>query len=151
MWERSGHKRGSGRAVEVQREQRYIFNGEPGTAVTGYAVRQNRRTERKRMSTFNSIVILFVVGALIVLYIHNIIVVNRLVVEVNALQARLQRQTEATAALQAEVNRKQSLERIGKMATETLGMQYAQEQPEWIAIPPDLQKQAERVRKELGQ
>jgi cell division protein FtsL len=149
MWERSGHKSGAVRVPEVHREQRYIFNGEPTATVSGYAVRQNRRTIRRRMSTFNIILALFVLGIGIVFYIDNIIVVNQLVVDVNALQGKYQRQLETNAALQAEVNRKESLERIGKMASESLGMQYAQEQPEWFTVDPDLQERAEKTRKEL--
>jgi cell division protein FtsL len=123
MWERSGHKSTTGRTPEVHREHRYIFNGEPAPSVSGYVVRQNRGTIRRRWSTFNIILALFILGAAIVVYIDNIIVVNRLVVEVNALQAKVQRQLETNAALQAEVNRKASLERIGKIASESLGMQ----------------------------
>ncbi len=102
------------------------------------------------MSTFNIILALFVVGIGIVFYIDNIIVVNQLVVDVNALQGRYQRQLETNASLQAEVNRKASLERIGKIASESLGMQYPQEQPEWFTVDPDLQERAEMTRRELG-
>ncbi len=150
MWERSGHKSSAGRVPEVHREQRYIFNGEPSAAVSGYAVRQNRRTIHRRMSTFNILLALFVLGAAIVFYIDNIIVVNRLVVDVNALQVKYQRQIETNATLQAEVNRKASLERIGKIASESLDMIYPQEQPEWLTVDSDLQERAAQIRKELG-
>jgi len=150
MWERSGHKSSAGRVPEVHREQRYIFNGEPSAAVSGYAVRQNRRTIHRRMSTFNILLALFVLGAAIVFYIDNIIVVNRLVVDVNALQVKYQRQIETNATLQAEVNRKASLERIGKIASESLDMIYPQEQPEWLTVDSDLHERAAQIRKELG-
>jgi cell division protein FtsL len=151
MWERSGHKSNAGRVPEVHREQRYIFNGEPSAAVSGYAVRQNRRTIHRRMSTFNILLALFVLGAAIVFYIDNIIVVNRLVVDVNALQVKYQRQIETNATLQAEINRKASLERIGKIASESLDMIYPQEQPEWLTVDSDLQERAAQIRKELGE
>jgi len=151
MWERSGHKHNAGRVPEVHREQRYIFNGEQTATVSGYAVRQNRRTIHRRLSTFNIILALFVLGAAIVFYIDNIIIVNRLVVEVNALQVKYQRQLETNAALQAEVHRKASLERVGKIASESLGMMYPQEQPEWVSVDPDLQERATQNRKELGE
>jgi cell division protein FtsL len=149
MWERSGHKSSAVRVPDVHREQRYIFNGEPSPTVSGYVVRQNRRTIHRRMSTFNIILALFVLGIGIVFYIDNIIVVNQLVVDVNALQGKYQRQLETNAALQAEANRKASLERIGKIASESLGMQYAQEQPEWFTVDPDLRERAEKTRREL--
>ena len=151
MWERSTHKQAASRTPEVQREQRYIFNGEPSAVVTGYAVRQNRRTIKRRLSTFNIIIGLFVLGTIIVLYIHNIIIVNQLVVDVSALQGRYQRLVDTNAALQAEVNRKESLERIGKIASESLGMQYAQEQQQWFETSGDIRDRAAKIRKELGE
>jgi cell division protein FtsL len=151
MWERNTHKHGPVRTPEVQREQRYIFNGDRKAEVAGYALRQNRRTVRRKLSTFNVIVGLFIFGTLIVLYIHNIITINQLVVDVNTLQGRYQRQVESNAALLAEVNRKASLERIGKLASESLGMQYAQEQQQWFNTPDDIASRAAKIRKELGE
>jgi cell division protein FtsL len=151
MWERSGHRNGTVRGPEVHREQRYIFGGEPSPAVSGYAVRQNRRTVRRAFSTFNIIVALFALGLLVVLYIDNIIVVNQLVVDVNTLQRKFQRQIDSNATLQAEVHRQSSLQRIGDLATGQLGMQYPQEQAQTIPRNPDLEERADQVRKELGE
>ena len=105
---------------------------------------------RRRISTFHILLALFVLGIAIVFYIDNIIVVNQLVVDVNASQGRFQRLVEVNAALQAEVNRKASLERIGKIASETLGMRYAQEQPQRFTIDADLRNRADDIRKEIG-
>jgi cell division protein FtsL len=151
MWQRSGHKNGGARVPEVHREQRYIFNGAPSPTVSGYAVSQNRRTIRRKTSTFNIIIGLFVLGALVVLYIDNIIVVNRLVIEVNQLQTKYQKQLDTNAALQADVHGKSSLDRIGKIATDELGMQYPQEQPQAVPQDDDMHDRAERVRRELGE
>jgi len=151
MWERSGNKSGTVRVPEVHREQRYIFGGEPSPTVSGYAVRQNRRTVRRGFSTFNIIVALFALGLLIVLYIDNIIVVNQLVVDVNTLQRKYQRQLDSNSALQADVHRQSSLQRIGDIATGQFGMQYPQEPAQTIPRNSELQERAEQVRKELGE
>lgn len=151
MWERSGYKRGTVRPPVVYKEQRYVFNGEPTPAAAGFAVRQNRRPIRPRFSTFNVILAVFALGFLAVLYIHNIIVVNRLVVEVSALETQIQRQMETNKTLLAEVESKASLDRIGKSATANLGLQYPQRDPEWFAVDPDLHERAEQVREELGE
>jgi len=135
----------------VHKEQRYIFNGEPSAAVSGYAVRQNRRTVKRPFSTFNVMIAVFTLGALVVLYIHNIIVVNRLVVEVDALQEKIQEQIKANERLQADVNSKASLDRIGRSASEHLGMIYPQDQEQWFAVDPDLQERAAKIREELGE
>ena len=151
MWERSGHKSVAARSPVVHKEQRYIFNGEPTAAVSGYTVRQNRRTMRRKFSTFNVMIAVFTLGILVVLNIHNIIVVNSLVVEVNALQEKIQEQIKANNTLRAEVNSKASLDRIGRSASESLGMQYPDHQPQWFAIDPDLHDRAERIREERGE
>jgi|WetSurMetagenome_2_1015567.scaffolds.fasta_scaffold124047_2 cell division protein FtsL len=151
MWERSGHKSRAARAPVVHREHRYIFGGESTTAVSGYVVRQNRRTTRHRFSTFNLILAVFALGLIAVLYIHNIIMVNQLVVDVNTLQDRYQRQLKVNEALQAEINGKGSLKRIGEYATTNLGMVYPQEQPRWIPVEGDLHDRAEKVREEIGE
>jgi cell division protein FtsL len=151
MWERTGHKSKAGRSPVVHREHRYIFGGGSAAPVSGYAVRQNRRTARRRFSMFNIIVAVFALGVTAVLYIHNIIVINQLVVEVNTLQERYQRQLKANEALQAEINGKGSLKQIGEYATTNLGMIYPQEQPQWIPVDGGLHDRAEKVREEIGE
>lgn len=151
MWERSGHRRSDGRRPVVHREHRYIFGGEHTTAVSGYVVGQNRRSTRRRFSTFNLILAVFALGLTVVLYIHNIIVVNQLVVDVNALQERYQRQLKINEALHAEINGKGSLKRIGEYATSNLGMIYPQEQPQWLPVDAGLHDRAEKVHEEIGE
>ncbi len=150
MWDRSTHK-----STELppektaQRENRYIFNGDRQQTVTGYAVRQSRRPTRRRYSTFNMIIALFAIGILVVLYINNTIAVNELLGEINTLQGKYQRQNDMNATLQAEVNRKSSLERIGRIAVVQLGMQYPQSQPLWFTISRELRERAAEARKEF--
>ncbi len=119
--------------------------------VSGYAVRQNKHGVRKRMSTFNFIVGLFALGILVVLYINNTIAVDELTGECNGLRRKRQRQLDLNAALQAEVNKKSSLERVGRIAVEKLGMQYPREQPQVFEVPSDLKDRAEEVRGEFQQ
>jgi cell division protein FtsL len=150
MWDRSVHKLAEPPPpMTATRDNRYIFNGDRQQSVAGYAVRQNRRGARKRFSTFNVIIALFATCILIVLYINNTIAVNELLGEINTLQGKYQRQIDMNAALQAEVNRKSSLERIGRMATEKLGMLYPRSQPVWFETPDDLRDRAAEVRKEF--
>ncbi|MBK7259563.1 MAG: hypothetical protein IPI01_17520 [Ignavibacteriae bacterium] len=148
--------------MEPTRENRYVYGGgQQGTGsgtgsssgtgtgnVSGYAVRQNKHGVRKRMSTFN-----FIVGSspsriLVVLYI-NTIAVDELTGEQRT-AAQRQRQLDLNAALQAEVN-KSSLERVGRIAVEKLGMQYPREQPQVFEVPSDLKDRAEEVRGEFQQ
>ena len=150
MWDRSVHKVAEPPPQKTaQRENRYIYNGDRQASVTGYAVRQNRHGARKRFSTFNVIISLFAIGTLVVLYINNTIAVNELMGEINTLQGKYQRQLDMNATSQAEVNKKSSLERIGRIASEQLGMQYPRTQPLWFDMPADLRDRSAEVKKEF--
>jgi cell division protein FtsL len=81
---------------------------------------------------------LFLAAVGIILYISNIIAVNRLVVEVNDLQQKYAAVMNENEILRAEVNRRASLERIGKIATEKLGLQHPKEQPQTLEVDESL-------------
>ncbi len=125
------------RKEQPRRENRYVYNGPPPphTRDEGPVLpRQNRKLPRRRISTFNTILILFGGGILIVLYVHNIITINHLAAEVGQLQARYEAIENTNASLRAEVNRKSAWERIGKTATEQLGLTFPTEQPLKVTI-----------------
>ena len=111
------------------REKRYVFNGDPQASTAGYAVRPNRKAIHRKVSTFNIILWLFGAGIAIVLYVNNIITINRLAFEVSQLQTKYDGITNTNAALRAEISRKSAWERIGKSATEQLGLKFPTEQP----------------------
>lgn len=95
-------------------------------------------------STFNTLLFLFFAAVAIVLYISNIIAVNRLAVEVNDLQQAYDAIRNENEILRAEINRRSSLERIGRLATEQLGLQHPKEPAKWIEVD---HKQLERLQK----
>jgi cell division protein FtsL len=137
--------------AQMFRENRYIYTGEQQTTVTGYAVRANKTATRRRVSPFNLIVGLLIVGTLIVMYVSSIITVNEIAADIGTLQTHYQRLLDSNAALQAEVNGKSSRERISLIAREQLGMLDARERPEQVTLDPDLVDRAAAVRKELGE
>jgi len=114
-------------------ERRHIYNGDPMYRPSDFAPRANRPVKHRKRSPFMFITAIFGVSILIVFYIWNKIAVNRLVVEVNDLQAQYQKIVNASEILRAEINRKSSLERIGKIAGE-LGLTYPKEQPTWFEV-----------------
>lgn len=124
----------SARPLLEEREKRYVFAGDVQPNAPGYAIRQNKRGIRRKISTFNIVLILFGSAVTIILYISNIIAVNQLAMEVNQLKTELDKVQNANAVLQAEVNRKSGLERIGKIASERFGLQYPKEQPVWFEV-----------------
>src|SRR5512140_402662 len=119
------------------RDKRYIFNGDPQARTPGYAVRPNRKAVHRKVSTFNIILWLFGVGIAIVLYVDNIITINRLAFDVNQLQTRYDAIMNTNATLRAEVTRKAAWERIGKNATEQLGLMFPTEQPTLFDVDQD--------------
>ncbi|MDH3251906.1 MAG: FtsL-like putative cell division protein [Ignavibacteria bacterium] len=125
---------------------------DPQADVAGYAVRPHRRTPGRRVSTFNIVLFLFGLGLGIVLYISNVITVNQRAFEVNELQAKLSKIRNTNVALQAEINKKSSLDRIGNIAREQLGLQFPGEQPAVFAVDEDrLEELKEIERRSTGQ
>ncbi len=113
-------------------ERRYVFGGDRQTRIAGYAVRQNRRGVRRKRSTFNIIAAIFIAGVFIVLYISNILAVNRLAQGVNEQQLRLDKLIGANQVLRAEIDRKARWERVGRIAAEELNLRHPSVQPTWF-------------------
>ncbi len=118
-------------------ERRYVYNEESSQPARDSIHRGNRPVKRRKRSPFNIIVVISIVSLMIVFYVWNKITVNRLAVELNDLQVQYQKVLYANEVFRAEINKKSSLERIGKFASEHLGMTYPKEQPIWFAIDQD--------------
>lgn len=126
-----------------ERERRYIYNGGPAPEAAGYAIRPNKRAARRKVSTFNIILLLFGCGIAIVMYISNIIAVNQLALEVDQLRTAYDKIDNVNAVLKAEINRKSGWDRIGRIAGEQLDLKYPSAQATRIDIDPD---ELEKVR-----
>jgi cell division protein FtsB len=120
---------------------RYIYNGDvvSDQPVSGpqREVRANRKTVRRKHSTFNIVSGLFIVAALSLLYTGNVIAVNQLMKEVNDLNNRYNTIVSNTEVLKAEIARKSSLDRIGLTAKEELGLTNPKEPPVWFEVDQD--------------
>ncbi len=102
----------------------------PASPAVGEVVpMRNRKVVRRKVSTFNIILLLLGSAAAIVLYIGNIIAVDRLVAEIDALQRQHQKILSEQEILRAEANRLSGLERINKKATEELGLVNPKQPP----------------------
>ncbi len=128
--------------------RRLLYNGDfHGEKPANEPVRGSASVLRQPSSIFNTVLFLCLVAVAIVIYISNIIAVNRLAVEVNDLQQKYDAILNENEILRAEINRRSSLERIGRIATEQLGLQHPREQPQWLEVDQrrleDIQK-AER-------
>jgi cell division protein FtsL len=125
---------------------------DPQANAAGYAVRPTRRTTGRRISTFNIVLFLFGLGLGIVLYISNVIAVNQRAYEVNELQTQLDKIRNTNIALQAEINKKSSFDRITRVAQEQLGLQFPREQPAQFTIDEDKAEEVEDIgKRSVGQ
>jgi cell division protein FtsB len=118
----------------VERERRYIYSGEKKATVPGYAVRSNRKSVRRKISTFNIILMLFGFGIAMIFYVNNIITVNRLASDIAQLDQKLNAIRNVNAALRAEVTKKAALERVGVIAREEMNMQFRPVEPTVLDI-----------------
>lgn len=119
--------------TQVLKEPRHVFNGYMPPAPS----RSNRPFKRHKVSTFNSIVALAVLAAVSVLYISNIIAVNRLAFEIEELKTTYTKVENLSEILRSEVNRKSSMERITRIASEQMGMIFPQKPPIWLDADED--------------
>jgi cell division protein FtsL len=116
-------------------DRRIVYNGEFVKQASG--TRTNRPVKRRKRSPVSLVFIVMTVSFLTVSYIWNKITVIRLAEEVNNLQMQHQKILSANEILRAEISQKSKLERIGKIATEQLGLTYPKEQPVWLDVDPD--------------
>lgn len=122
--------------VEVS-DARSVYNGEYVQQAAAPAARSNRPVRRHKRSPVTLIFVVMLVSLVTVLYIWNKITVIRLAEEVNDLQVQYQKILNANEILRAEINQKSKLERIGKIATDQLGLTYPKEQPNWLNVEVD--------------
>jgi cell division protein FtsL len=117
-----------------QHERRHVYNGD-SLSQSSNQPKGNRPVRSRKRSPFMIIVGLFFISLMVVLYIWNKICVNRLVIEVSDLHNQHEKILNTNEFLRAEINRKSSLERIGKIASDQLGLVSPKEQPVWFDIP----------------
>ena len=132
-----------GRVVEEpgahapEREHRYIYGGAASPAWTAGAPRPNRRGVRRKVSTFNIILLLFCTGGAIVFYVSNILTINRLASDIGQLEAEYQKIEGINQSLRADVSKKSALELISPAAHDKLGLRTPQTQQVWFTIDRD--------------
>jgi cell division protein FtsL len=124
-------------------ERRYVYSGDGPSPERENVPRGNRPVKRRKQSPFFIISGVVAFSLLIVVYVWIKISVDQLVVDVQELKSQHQRILDASEVLRAEINRKSTWDRIGKLATEQLSMSAPKEQPRMFDIDPD---ELERVK-----
>lgn len=104
---------------------------------------KNRRAVKRTVSPFNIMLILIGAAVAIVLYISNIIAVNQLLHEVNALENEHRQLLMEQEVLRARINKLASLDQIQEKA-ENLGLRSLREPPVWMSIDPERLRAIER-------
>lgn len=85
---------------------------------------KNRKAKRK-ISIFQLLVFLFILSAIIVFYINNIIAVNQLISKNNELKEAINKTTQLNYTYQIEIERLSSLDRIKVLAFEKFGLKLS--------------------------
>jgi cell division protein FtsB len=136
--------RTAGRVVEApprERERRYVYGGTTPSGWTVGALRPNRRGVRRKVSTFNIILLLFGIGGAIVFYVNNILTINRLASEIGQLEAEYQKIQSINESLRTDVSNKSALDHISQAAHDKLGLRASQTQQIWFTIDRDKLKE----------
>jgi cell division protein FtsL len=118
----------------VQRERRFVYNGDPGGGSAEFLTRGNKPLKRRRKSPFKIVTLIAAISFLIVFYVWNKITVNRLAAEVDALENRLGKLSSINKDLGGTIDKKSSLDRITDLAKKRLGMIESPEQPTYFEV-----------------
>ena len=119
-------------------DDRRIYTGgmasDPDMLAQRAAPKKNRKTVRRRHSTFNIVGLLFGIAVICLLYTSNVIAVNQLAKEVNDLKEKHIALVNQNGMIQADIKRKSTRGRIAMLATEQLGMVDPSEPPGWFDV-----------------
>jgi cell division protein FtsL len=80
---------------------------------------------KKRISIFQLLIFLFLLSAVIVFYINNIIVVNQLIGKNNELKDAINKTIQVNYSLQIEIERLSGYDRIKTIATDKFGLRLS--------------------------
>ncbi|HWP82463.1 MAG TPA: FtsL-like putative cell division protein [Bacteroidota bacterium] len=112
---------------------------------------RNRKIVRRKVSPFNAVLLLFATAIAIVIYISNIIAVDQLMNEINALQNQHQQILMEQEILKARINRLSSLERIRQMAEGELQLRNPKHPPEILPVDHEKIREIEQTLKQSQQ
>jgi len=96
-------------------------------------LRKKENNERQRISPLSIILAFILISLVITFHINNVLTVNRLVVENNALYKKLEKIKEENENLKNEIEKLSSLQRILPLA-EKLGLEYNKEKINYFEI-----------------
>jgi len=111
----------------------------------------NRRSMRRKFSPFNIILVLLAVAVVSVLYIRNVLAVGMLLRQINDLEQTHERLLNDQEMLRAQINRLSSLERVGKVAQEQLGLRTPSQAPVWLPGDEERVQELEQALQERRQ
>ncbi len=117
---------------DMSPDPRYIFNGDGHPLPSDVMVRKNKPGNKKRQSPLKTIVAIFLLTALGVFTIKNIVTIDQLAQDINDKRLRYSAIKNTNELLKAEINRKSGMERIIPIAQKDLGMMLPKEQPIWL-------------------
>jgi cell division protein FtsL len=104
------------------KQRRFVYSGQAGGGQSEFMTRGNKPLKRRRKSPFKIVSLLAAVSAVIVFYVWNKIMVNRLDTEVVQLRDKKTVLENNIERYRAEIGRKSDLGRIEEIAKDKLRM-----------------------------
>jgi cell division protein FtsL len=92
------------------------------------------RTHKKRISLFNLMVALFIMAAIIVFFVNNIISVNQLAMTNSDLENEINKSVTINNGLQTEIERLSNFDNIKPTAVDKLKLSFSQNRPKKINV-----------------
>jgi cell division protein FtsL len=96
---------------------------------------QEAKKPRKEITTFTIVMILVAASVLVVIYIGNVVAVDRLVSEIAVLERREAELKQQGENIRASINVLSSYMRIKRIATDSLHLQHSGQQPLTLNVP----------------
>jgi cell division protein FtsL len=92
------------------------------------------RTHKKRISLFNLMIALFIMAAIIVFFVNNIISVNQLAMTNSDLENEINKSVTINNGLQTEIERLSNFDNIKSTAVDKLKLSFSQNRPKKITV-----------------
>jgi len=104
------------------KERRFVYSGQAGGGQSEFLTRGNKPVKRRRKSPFKIVSLIAAISVIIVFYVWNKLMVNRLDDEVVRLKDKLDVLEGNIKRYKADIGRKSDLGRIEEIAKDRLGM-----------------------------
>lgn len=117
----------------------------PASTINDIFAKENKKQKENKISPFTIVLFLFGLAIVSVLYISNILIVGRLLTQINQMQNKHYEIVNQQELMRAQINKLSNLDRIQKIAQEDLALQKNKQFPIWIDINPNRMEEVNKI------